>query len=63
VVSLAVDYWIRRGRDNLQVVIAAAVDAADLTEALNLAWESFNEAAGASDDWDRDAPTAELRPG
>jgi hypothetical protein len=46
------------------VVIVAAVDAADVAEALDLAWQSFRKAAG--DDaagWDTASATAEVRPG
>lgn len=36
-ITLHVDSWVRRGRDYLQVVIAARVDAADVADALDLA--------------------------
>ena len=35
--TLHVDRWVRRGRDYLQVVIAARVDAANVADALDLA--------------------------
>jgi hypothetical protein len=59
-----VDSWVRRVRDYLQVVIAATVDAADVADALDMAWQCFRKAAG--DDaagWDMAAATAEVRPG
>jgi hypothetical protein len=46
------------------VVIAARVDAADVADALDLAWQAFRKAAG--DDaagWDIASTTAEVRPG
>ena len=36
-IAVRVDSWVRRGRDYLQVVIVARVDAADMAEALDLA--------------------------
>ena len=38
------DSWVRRGRDYLQVVIVATVNAADVAEALDLAWQAFRSA-------------------
>jgi len=40
------DDWVRRGRDDLHVMIVAAVNAAHGAEALDLAWQSFMSAAG-----------------
>jgi len=46
------------------VVIAATVDAADVAEALDLAWRSFLTAAGDdAEGWDMAGATAEVRPG
>ncbi len=45
-----------------RAVIAATVDAAGLSEALDLAWESFNRAARGDVGWDITAATAEARP-
>ena len=62
--AVRVESWVRRGRDYLQVVIAATVDAADVADALDLAWQSFRKAAG--DDAagrDMSSSTAEVRPG
>ena len=62
-IAVHIDSWVRRGRDYLQIVIAATVDAADVAEALDLAWQAFRKAAG--DDaagWDMAAATAEVRP-
>ena len=45
--ALHVDSEIRRSRDDVQhqVVIVATVDAADVAEALDLAWWAFRKAA------------------
>ena len=54
----------RRGRDYVRVTFAAAVNAADVAEALTAAWDAFLQAAG--DDaagWDMAAASAEIRPG
>ena len=40
-----VDGWVRRGRDYLQLITVATVDAADVAGVLDLAWQSFREAA------------------
>jgi hypothetical protein len=45
--ALHVDSEIRRGRDYVRVIIVAPVDAADVVEALDLAWWTFRKAAGA----------------
>jgi hypothetical protein len=45
-----------------RVVIAATVDAAGLSEALDLAWESFKRAARGDVGWDMTAAMAEVRP-
>jgi hypothetical protein len=58
-----VDSWVRRGCDYLEMVIVATVDAADLADALDLAWQSFRKAAGDDGGWDMAAATAEVRPG
>ena len=62
VIAMRVDNWVRRGRDYLQVVIVATVDAAHVAEALDLAWQSFISAAGDNPGWDMAAATAEVRP-
>lgn len=61
-IALELDSWTRRGRDYLRVVIVAMIDAADLAEALDLAWQSFPKAAGGDAGWDVAAATAEVRP-
>jgi hypothetical protein len=40
-----VDSEIRRGRDYVRVIIVATVDAADVAEALDLAWWTFQKTA------------------
>ena len=63
-VAARVDFEGRRGRDYVRVVIAATVDAADVAEALDLAWRSFLTAAGDdAEGWDMAGATAEVRPG
>jgi hypothetical protein len=62
-VAARVDSEVRRGRDHVRVVIAAAVQAADAAEALGLAWWAFMKAAGEDlAGWDMAAVTAEVRP-
>ena len=45
------------------MVIVATVDAADLADALDLAWQAFRKAAGDDTGWDMATATAEVRPG
>jgi hypothetical protein len=50
-------------RNYVRVVVVATVEAADVAEALSLAWQVFRKAAG--DDlpgWDTAAASAEVRP-
>lgn len=61
-IAIRVDGWVRRGRDYLQLVIVATVDAADVAEALDLAWQAFRKAAGDGDGWDVGRVTADVRP-
>ncbi len=46
----------------VRVVIAATAEAADVAEALDLAWWVFRRAAGDDAGWDMAAATAEVRP-
>ncbi len=46
----------------MQVVMTVSVEAADVAEALDLAWESFRKAVGEDGSWDMAAATAEVRP-
>ena len=63
-VAVRVDYEVRRGRDYVRVVVAVTVEAADVAEALDLAWRSFLKAAGDDvEGWDIAGATAEVRPG
>ena len=56
--------WVRRGRDYLQLVIVATVVAADVAEALDLAWQSFRKAAGGDvAGWEMASAAGEVRPG
>jgi hypothetical protein len=54
----------RRGRDYVRVAIAMTVTAADVAQALVIAWRAFRRAAG--DDlgvgWDVAGASAEVRP-
>ena len=62
-IALHVDSEIRRGRDYVRVVIVATVDAADMAEALDLAWWAFRKAAGEDlAGWDLARAVAEVRP-
>jgi hypothetical protein len=61
-VTLYFDSEVRRGRDDIRVVIVATVDAADVAEALDLAWKAFRKAAGDLAGWDLASATAEVRP-
>ena len=44
--ALHVASEIRRVRDRVRVIIVATVDAADVAEALDLIWSTFQKAAG-----------------
>ena len=63
-IALHVDSEIRRGRDYVRkVVIVATVDAADVAEALDLAWWTFRKAAGEDlAGWALADAEAEVRP-
>jgi hypothetical protein len=62
-VAARVDSEVLRGRDYVRVVIVAAVDAADVAEALDRAWWTFRKAAGEDlAGWDLVTATAEVRP-
>lgn len=63
VIAPQVEGETRRGRDYVRVAVVMAVAAADVGEALTLAWRGFCQAA-ASDlaGWDLDAGAAEVRP-
>jgi hypothetical protein len=62
-VALHLDSEIRRGRDYVRVVIVATVDAADVAEALDLAWWAFRKAAGEDlAGWALAGAEAEVRP-
>ncbi len=63
VIGAEIESETRRGRDYVSVSIRAAVDAADVAQALTAAWETFRQAAG--DDaagWNMAAVAAEIRP-
>jgi hypothetical protein len=63
-VAAHVDSEVRRGRDYIRVVIGATVNAADVAEALDLAWWTFRKAAGEDlAGWDMTGAAAEVRPG
>ena len=54
---------LRRGADSVRVTIEVTADAADVAEALTLAWQAFGDAA-ADDEagWDMGAAWADVRP-
>jgi hypothetical protein len=62
-VAARVDSEVRRGRDYVRVVILMTVDAADVAEALDTAWQAFRKAAGDDlEGWDTAAASAEVKP-
>ena len=63
VIGAEIESETRRGRDYVRVTFTAAVEAADVAEALTAVWEAFRRAAG--DDaagWDMAGASAEIRP-
>jgi hypothetical protein len=63
VASAEITSELRRGPDYVRVTAAITVVAADVADALRIAWDAFGSAAG--DDltgWDVAAATAEVRP-
>jgi hypothetical protein len=50
-IALDVDSEIRRGRDYVRVVVVATVEAANVAEALDLAWWTFQKAVGEGPRW------------
>ena len=62
-IAARVDSEVRRGRDYVRVVTVMTVGAADVAEALDLAWWAFRNAAGTdAEGWDRAGAMAEVRP-
>jgi hypothetical protein len=62
-VAARVDSEVRRGRDYVRVVIVMTVDAADVAEALDMAWWAFQKAAGEDlAGWALAEAEAEVRP-
>ena len=62
-ISAEIESETRRGRDYVRVSIMAAVDAADVAEALTAARDAFRQAAGEDTaGWDMAAASAEVRP-
>jgi hypothetical protein len=62
-VALRIDREVRRGRDYVRVVIVAAIDAANVAEALDLTWWTFRKAAGNDlTGWALADAEAEVRP-
>ena len=63
VISAELESETRRGRDYVRVTITAAVDSADVAEALTAAWDVFLQAAGGdATGWDMTATSAEVQP-
>jgi hypothetical protein len=53
----------RRGADYVRVTVAVAVEAADVADALAIAWDTFRDAAADDlDGWEVTAATADVRP-
>jgi hypothetical protein len=62
-IALRLDSKVRRGRDYVRVVIVATVDAANVAEALDLAWWAFRKAVGKElAGWALANAEAEIRP-
>jgi hypothetical protein len=62
-VALHTDREVRRGRDYVRVVMVATVGAADVAEALDLAWRAVRKAAGEDlTGWDLAGAAAEVQP-
>jgi hypothetical protein len=63
VTASRVDSEVRRGRDFVRVVVVMTVAAADVVQALDIAWRAFRMAAdGDADGWDMPEAVAEVRP-
>jgi hypothetical protein len=62
-IAAEIESETRRGRDYVRVTISAAVDAVNIAEALDIAWDAFEYAVG--DDtagWVAASASAEVRP-
>jgi hypothetical protein len=62
VLGAQVELKTRRGADKVRIRLAVTVEAADIGQAVTLAWAAFARAAGDARAWDMTAATAEARP-
>jgi hypothetical protein len=63
VISAEIASELRRGADYVRVSLELTVSAADVAEALAVAWDAFLEAAAGDElGWDMTAAVAEVRP-
>jgi hypothetical protein len=62
VVDAQIDSETRHGLDYVRIRVIVAVEAADVAEAVGLAWDVFQAAAGEVGGWDTAAARAEVHP-
>jgi hypothetical protein len=62
VLDAQVDSETRQGLDYVRIRVAVSVQAADVAEAVGVAWDVFREAAGEVGGWDLAAARAEVHP-
>ena len=63
VITPHVDAETRRGRDYVRVTLAMTIVAGDVAEALDGAWQAFQQASrGSGRDWDMTSASAEVLP-
>ncbi len=62
VLAAGIDTETRRGADYVRIRVTQTVEAANVVEAVALAWEAFRTAAGDPGAWDLPAATAVVRP-
>jgi hypothetical protein len=62
VISGQMDSEIRRGRDYVRIRLTITLEAADVADAVGLAWKVFAAAAGDAAGWDMDAAEVAVRP-
>ncbi len=62
VLEAQIDSETRHGLDYVRIRVTVAVDAADVADAVAVAWDVFRKAAGEVGGWDTAAARAEVRP-
>jgi hypothetical protein len=63
VITAQVESETRRGRDYVCVHVVITATAADVADAVGIAWRAFRGAAGDIAGWDMASATVEARPG